>query len=387
MLKQRPDDFQVIEQTDLVPRNDGPFAFYRLEKQGWTTPDALHVVRRRWDLTAERLSYGGLKDRHARTVQHFTIYHGPRRDLHHQRLRVQYLGQLAEPFTGQHIRANEFRLVLRALTDAEAARVPNNLAAVGRDGVPNYFDDQRFGSVRGGGDFVARAMVHGRHEEALRLALVAPYPFDRAEQKRQKGVLTHHWGDWPACVRQLPPGPIHRVIGYLCHHPDDFRGALTRLDTEHRTLYLAAYQSYLWNRILARWIREACRPEQLLPLALQTGELPFVRDLEDAQRAALAGLTLPLPTARTRLDPADPRTPLIEAVLGEEGLTMADLKLKGCRAMFFSRGDRPAHCLPADLHGDLQADDLHPGRQKLSLAFRLPRGCYATLIVKRLLAA
>ena len=46
-VKQQPEDFQVEERTDMAP-GEGPFALYRLEKRGWTTPDALQVVRRRW---------------------------------------------------------------------------------------------------------------------------------------------------------------------------------------------------------------------------------------------------------------------------------------------------------------------------------------------------
>ncbi len=46
-LKQRPEDFLVEEITDVVPSASGPFAFYRLEKTGWATPDALAVIRQR----------------------------------------------------------------------------------------------------------------------------------------------------------------------------------------------------------------------------------------------------------------------------------------------------------------------------------------------------
>jgi len=51
--------------------------------------------------------------------------------------------------------------------------------------------------------------------------------------------------------------------------------------------------------------------------------------------------------------------------------------------MFFSRGERPALCLPADLKWESAADENQAGRRKLLLSFDLPRGCYATLLVKR----
>ena len=55
-LKQRPDDFRVEEITDVRPGAAGSFALYRLEKRGWSTPDALAALRRRWRVELRRLS-------------------------------------------------------------------------------------------------------------------------------------------------------------------------------------------------------------------------------------------------------------------------------------------------------------------------------------------
>src|SRR5688572_14856964 len=100
-VKQQPGDFRVVELTDVIPGATGDFAFYRLEKTGWTTPDALAAVRRRWDVDWRRIGYGGLKDRHAETAQYLTIFRGPRRNLTHERIRVTYLGQITEPYSSR----------------------------------------------------------------------------------------------------------------------------------------------------------------------------------------------------------------------------------------------------------------------------------------------
>ena len=104
--------------------------------------------------------------------------------------------------------------------------------------------------------------------------------------------------------------------------------------------------------------------------------------LDEAQLAQLAALRLPLPSARLHLDPGDLGMRLMKAILEKEGLEQ--LKLKGFREMFFSKGDRAALCLPAGLTHEVHPDERHPGRQKLVLAFDLPRGSYATLLVKRI---
>jgi tRNA pseudouridine13 synthase len=386
-LKQQPEDFQVEEVPSIAPGQHGDFALYRLEKRGWTTPDALALVRRRWQVRPERLSYGGLKDRHAATVQYFSILHGPRRNLQQQQVTVRYLGQVEQPFTSREITCNRFQIALRDLTAAGAQHIQELLPEVAAQGVPNYFDDQRFGSVaEEGGEFVGRLLVRGRFEDALKLALTAPYAYDRAEQKREKRVLAQHWGDWERCKQELPRGHARSLVDYLRMHPADFRGAIARLRPELRGLYLSAYQSHLWNRMLAAWLVRHCPQESLVPVELRLGPVPMHHGLAAEVCQALAALTLPLPSARLKLEPDDPRGEYVRQVLQEEGLELHDLQVRGLREVFFSRGERPALCMPADLAAVPAPDELHKGKEKMLLRFSLPRGCYATLIVKRLTA-
>jgi tRNA pseudouridine13 synthase len=406
-IKQQPDDFQVEEITSVTSSN-GPHALYRLEKRGWSTPDALAAIRRRWRIEPRRISYGGLKDRHAATVQYLTIFHGPRRNLTHHGIAVKYLGQVAESYTSRDIRANRFRLVLRDLSPDARPALSARLDQVAHEGVPNYFDDQRFGSVAlphpnpppqggrenvvslppcggglvWGGEFIARLLVQGGFEEALHLALTAPYEYDRAAQKEEKRLILEHWGDWQRLKDALPRSHARSLVDYLRVHPSDFRGAVARLRPELRGLYLSAYQSHLWNRMLAAWLHTHLHSEQLRPVELRLGVVPFHQNLEAEQLHELAALQLPLPSARLKLEEDDPRAELVRAVLAEEGLELRQMQIKGIREMFFSRGDRAALCKPHDLTQEFAADENHPGRDKLTLGFELPRGSYATLLVK-----
>jgi tRNA pseudouridine13 synthase len=383
-LKQQPEDFQVEELTDIVPAGEGSFALYRLEKRGWATHDALGAICRRWKIEPRRIAYGGLKDRHARTVQYLTIFRGPQRGLKHHDVTLSYLGRIGAPYTSKDIRANRFQIILRGLGPEEVPAAQQALEEVRVDGVPNYFDDQRFGSVGEENRFVARSLILGRYEEALRLAMAEPYRHDRASQKQEKAILREHWRDWARCKSLLPRGHARNIVDCLVSHPEDFRTAVARLRLELRSLYLSAYQGYLWNRILAQALGQFCRPEQLVLIDLRLGKAPLHRLLDEARRAELAHLLLPLPSARLRLDVSDPRTPLIEAVMAEEGLQLSDLKIKAFREPFFSKGERSAVCLPAGLAYEASADERYPGQQKLTLSFDLPRGSYATLIVKRI---
>lgn len=384
IVKQTPEDFRVEELTDVRPEASGPFALYRLEKEGWTTPDALAAVRRRWKIDASRLTYGGLKDRHARTIQYFTIHHGPNRKLNHERIIVEHLGQLREPYRSTAIRANRFDLTLRGLEEGAVGFAQSALKEVAIAGVPNYFDDQRFGSARPGEPFIARALIAGDFEGALRRALAAPYDFDRAPQKKEKALLNKYWRQWKELANVLPRGHARSLISYLVHHPTDFRGAITRLRPELRGLYLSAYQSHLWNRMLARWLTAQVPAENLRNVCLRMGDVPMPGILATEQVERLTQTSLPLPSARVRLADEDPFKPTMDAVLAEEGLTADQMQIKGVREMFFSKGERSAHILPNHLRWTFAADETRPGKTKLNLVFELPRGSYATLIIKRI---
>jgi tRNA pseudouridine13 synthase len=97
-LKRLPEDFQV-EELPLVAAGDrGRFAFYRLTKRGLGTLEAVEAICRRWNLAGRRVSYGGLKDRHALTVQYLTIVDGPDRALRESSFELEPLGRLAQPY-------------------------------------------------------------------------------------------------------------------------------------------------------------------------------------------------------------------------------------------------------------------------------------------------
>lgn len=98
-------------------------------------------------------------------------------------------------------------------------------------------------------------------------------------------------------------------------------------------------------------------------------------------------LVIPLPSARLKIPDDDPWRALFDSVLAEEGLSLATMKVPKLRDLFFSRGERAAWLLPDELRWRQIKDDFHHGALALSMSFALPRGSYATMLVKRLQAA
>jgi tRNA pseudouridine13 synthase len=376
-LKSRPDDFQVEELT--------PFAVYLLTKESLGTPEAVTAIERRWKLSRRQISYGGLKDKHAVTRQWVTIHRGPRRNLEQTHLSLIYQGQAPQPFTPHDIAANRFRIVLRNLPAEQAQRISSLSDVVARDGVPNYFDDQRFGSLGQSHEFLAAPWCRGDYERTLWLAIAEPNPHDRPEDRAEKETLRSHWGRWTECKAALPRSPRRSIVTFLCDHPTDFRRAVALLRQDLRSLYLAAFQSFLWNRIAAETLTERVAAERRFDISLDIAKLPFFRELSDDERTALHALLLPLPSARLHFEPDDPREALYARVVRETaGLELRELRVKYPRDTFFSKGERAAVIVPQEYRAASGPDELAPGRQAVTLEFVLPRGAYATIVIKRL---
>lgn len=381
-LKRQPDDFQVEELPLISAGPRGRHTLYRLTKSGLGTLEAVEAICRRWNVAGRRVSYGGLKDRHARTIQYLTIFDGPARPLREASFELAPLGQVERPYGPDQFRGNRFAVTLRDLTPAGVAKAERALGELPRDGLPNYFDDQRFGSVGSGGGFIAQAWLVGDHERALKLALAEPNPSDRPGTKAEKAILREHWGRWADAKAALERSHARSIVTYLADHPADFRGAFARVRRELRSLYFSAFQSHLWNLILGRCIEQTTRPEQRVNIDFKVATLPIHRRLDPTQAEALAGTRIPLPSSRN----AVPEGPLGDAaaeVLHESDLTWDQLRVKHLKDVFFSKGQRPALFFAENLSAESGDDELERGRRKLTLRFELPKGAYATLVVKR----
>ena len=72
-------------------------------------------------------------------------------------------------------------------------------------------------------------------------------------------------------------------------------------------------------------------------------------------------------------------------VLQNEGIDLRDLKVRQMSRIYINGTERPTILLPESFSVENVADDeLYRNKKKMTLRFFLPRGGYATLIVKRL---
>jgi tRNA pseudouridine13 synthase len=380
-LKCRPEDFRVEEVTGLRLKPRGAFSVYRLEKRYWNTLDAIRHLERVHGL--RRLSRAGLKDRYSESGQYLSMPGRGPRLVRETNYTLRFRGMSDVPVSRHVLLGNRFRITLRALDPGETRAVAASLPEVRRFGLPNYYDEQRLGSSRHGQGFIARKLIDGHYNGALKLHLATPSPADDTRTRRGKEAMLAAWGDWPHCLTYAPLD-ARPVLQYLSRHPKDFEGAVTRLPLDLLEMFVNAYQSWLWNETLVRVLSGAGL--SLERIRYTHGEFAFYRALSPADDRYLTRLVIPAPGPRAVYS-SDRVAAASGAVLGAEGLTLTGLKLRfRIKGLFFKPYGRPAIVRPRGLTVTRAlADELYPGCLKLTLSFFLPPGSYATLVTKRLL--
>jgi len=271
-LKQRPEDFVVREGYRFEPEKEGPVWVYRMDKQKVSTLQALERISKDFAVRRRNLSVCGLKDKQGRTEQLVGVMGGA---LGHSEvvqagdLRLKLIGRTAQPLTSANISANRFEVTVRDLSAEEAARAADGVAEVQRVGVVNYFDSQRFGFLKHGQGFIARQLVRGDWEGALKAFLATPSELDKSDDAKVKAFWRDHWGEWQLRAPHEAGKRYAPVLRQLREDPRDFKGAFLHIDRRIRAMALFELQSFVWNEGVKRYLAGRIPAPELIGLRYQ----------------------------------------------------------------------------------------------------------------------
>ncbi|MBS0191332.1 MAG: tRNA pseudouridine(13) synthase TruD [Phycisphaerales bacterium] len=431
-IRKQPSDFRVEEllapetlaSIGERPGGNHVHAMYALNKTSLTTPAAVNEFCRSVKARPDHASYAGLKDKHAQTVQHITVkLRNPSeapRQTEGKQWSAQLIGFIDHPIAAADITGNRFAITVRDLKRAESEEMDRRAALLSLSslGAPaprqlphtllftNYFGAQRFGSARHGAGWIAKSLITGDFETALKLAIGTPARKDTGKTRDFTRILASRWGDWKGIIKDLPRLPEARAIEVLARGNGggggggDFKDAFAALPYFLQSLFIEAYQSHLWNRCAHALTRAASQarahgrgregagggshpsPPLLFPTPDEFGEMLF------APAGIISGplRTLELPLLARNSELLEPWKQTYEQVLAAEGITLADLRVKGLKRPFFGEALRPlfvearAFSLSAPEPDELSKS----GMRKRTATFDLPRGSYATVVMRAL---
>ncbi len=379
-IKCRPEDFRVEEIIKLKIKRRGPYSIYRLEKRLWNTLDVIRQVQTRYHLRG--FSRAGLKDRYSHSVQYLSLLgRGPEK-IQAANYSLTLIGMADQPITHALLLGNKFEITLRNLGPQEVVVIKRSLSEIEGFGIANYYDEQRFGSARHRQGFIARKLIDGHYNGALKLFLATPGPGDNSRVKERKRALLANWGDWQKCL-DFVPFEGRAAIKHLVVQPKDFEGAIRLLPKVFLELFINAYQSWLWNETLRQLLIDLDLTDYQINYHL--GRMVFYRDLTKKDWYFLKELTIPAPSPKAEFT-SERVARAMQVVMENQGMELKDLKLKfRIKGLFFKPFLRRAIFQPQQMKMEnVEPDDLYPGKYKLKLIFILPAGSYATVLLKRL---
>lgn len=384
VLKADYSDF-VVEELPLYDADGtGTHTYFLLEKQGLGTMQAVNDIAKALGVLRREIGYAGLKDSRAVTRQWMSVEHVPAEKieaLELPRLTIRKVTHHRNKLKLGHLRANAFTIRVRETEPDRLAELQDALAELARRGVPNYFGQQRFGD-RGDNAAIGRALLLNEAEEAIDLLLGRPGPDDYGKVRHAREL--YEAGHFAEAISQWPPmfRDQRQALKALAQTKGKKRRALAAVDRNTRQFHVSAYQSYMFNRVLA------ARLESGLD-RLQTGDLAWIHrngavfHVDDADadqpRADAFEISPTGPLFGGRMSaPSGAPGELEQRVLADEALpegVFANPKLR------VRGGRRPLRFQPTDTSIRLGADRRGV---YLEFAFTLPRGCYATALLREL---
>jgi len=279
IIRSRYEDFYVeeIPIENLLPTGVGPNVWIWIEKLGRTTLDVLMDISRDLHISRKRMGFAGMKDKKAITRQWICISN---MDSEEQLDEVKALmgkihnTEFLKIVRGQkklrmgQLSGNKFKILIKDIDSKfsfeEGAEIASEvLEQLEKTGVPNYFGWQRFGKPRTNTHLVGKALVANDLVEAVRLYIGNPYDDEGDEVKLARSAYDD--GEIEKSLELMPTGMRYermmlkelikeqkkreksgKVLG-----DDSYKRALFSLPKPLQRMFVHAYQSYLFNKVVS----------------------------------------------------------------------------------------------------------------------------------------
>jgi tRNA pseudouridine13 synthase len=391
-LRSTPEDFIVEE----IPQKDrggteGPYLICILTKQNWELQHAVKEIAKRLGISHRRIGWAGTKDRNAITKQWISIYDVTAHQVNAIRLKdisLQPVAQSNLALSLGDLEGNRFDIVIR---DAEGASLEAQVAAINetaRNGVPNYFGIQRFGAIRPVTHQVGKCMLKGDYEQAVLTYIGLAFPDEPEDiRKIRKDFLATR--DPRPAIDNLPPQMNYEraMLHYLYSHPGEYGDALKELPPKLLSMFVSAFQSWIFNLGLSRRFDDGLGLDEPVPgdrLIFANGRTDIVTaanktavSLHLARGRCSIALFMP---GRDLFDAQSDGEQITEALLADQGICAEDF----ARASSFVRTKFEGTYRPISLKTAIESSI---SSQDVRLKFTLPPGHYATTVCREFMKA
>ena len=346
-LKSIPEDF-IVKEIISLPLNkseSGEYSYFRLQKKNLSTPEAVSRIAEKLHLPLRFLGYAGNKDKTAVTEQ-FCSAKGIKKETLERislpNIKITFQGYGKLPISLGNNQGNKFIITLRNLTKKETDKLKRITCKTIL--FPNYFDEQRFSKKN---VEIGRCLIKKDFAQAIKLL-----------------IQIENNNSW--------------MQDYLLKRKNDYLGVLRQFQKKILSLYIHAYQSFLFNNLVSIYLKN--KYPQVKTVKYSQGTFIFHTNLKKEN--------LSLPTIGFDTTIKNKKiNELLKNLMKKEKLSFSDFIIRSFPELSQEGQERSLLTKAKELSiSQAEKDELNPGKEKIVIGFSLPKGSYATMFIRFLLA-
>jgi len=405
-LRVKPEDFLVKEIPSYPPQNkDGKFTIAEITSTSWETNLLLRELSSHLHISKQRINFAGTKDKRAKKTQFMSFYNVPIEKIKEIKIKdveIENIYQSDKSIKIGNLNGNYFEIIIRDINQQIKPEKVKEIFSIiqNNGGFPNFFGIQRFGIIRPITHIVGKYIIKGDFEKAVMTYIANPIKGEDEETYNLRRNLekTKNFS------QALKTYPNHlsfekAILNKLVVNPNDFVGGLKELPKNLLTMFVYAYQSYLFNRILSIRIKKGLPINKAIQgdvvLAFRNGA--FDEETIPVKKNNIDKVNIQISKGKACVSSilfgynsvfSDGEMGEIEhKVIDSEKFDARDFIIPEIFFISSSGSRRPIVGFVQDFDFNLIKDDINPEKKALFLKFQLQKGSYATSLLREYMKA
>ncbi|MFO8078357.1 MAG: tRNA pseudouridine(13) synthase TruD [Thermoplasmatota archaeon] len=405
-LRTLPSDFRVCEiPLSFSEASKAKFSIAKITAENWETNHLIRVLSKKLHISRKRISFAGTKDKRSISTQYFSFYRVKPDKIKEIYLKDVSIDEVFASKTGLHLGdlvGNDFRIIVRNIeNNMDLNTVQSCFISFQKiQGFPNFFGVQRFGIIRPLTHIVGKHLVEGDFEKAVMTYLTAVFEDDNTQcnQIRKQLATT---GDIKQALIDFPNHLQFEkaMLNHLVGHPDDYIGALKQLPNNLLTMFVYAFQSYLFNKMLSKRIQmglplhQAIEGDVVLPVRhgqildecvpVSSQNIDKVNKQLKKKKGYVSSILLGSDSTFSKGMMGEIEHRIVE----DEQIDYRNFIIPELPAAS-SYGKRRALFAPLEnLSYSIRDDSINSDKKAVTVSFRLLKGCYATSFLREIMKA
>jgi tRNA pseudouridine13 synthase len=403
-LRFRPEDFIVKEKILYPPKKEhGRFIIAEVYSKNWETNTLVRELSKKLHISRKRINFAGTKDKRSCSNQLMSFYNISKEELSSINIADVQINNIY--YSEKSIKigdlvGNTFKIVIRNLSKKiNSKQIQTIISSIlHHRGFPNFYGIQRFGAIRPITHIVGRQIIKGDFEKAVMTYIANPIIGENKETYNLRRELEKTL-DFSSALASYPDylNFEKAMLNKLVTNPDDFVGALNELPKNLLTLFVNAYQSYLFNKILSERIRrdipinKAIVGDIILPVRKYSIDTTGIKVTDfninkvnkqvEKNKAYPSGLLFGSDSIFSQGKMGE----IEQIIIENENIDHKDFVIPKMPFLSSLGSRRPLLAVLPEIKCTLSKDEIQIGKQALTLDFDLQKGCYATSLLRELM--